>query len=206
MWCRVSSSCLCCISASEAWGRCPSDYHLLQSHASSSKFCLWQRREKRLSWRNEGGAEIMMDSWRTGWDRQRKEGAAFSRNDAVCFLSPSAPLSASLSAAISEEMTKLESHTVRRGERKRANLQLQPARLYDSLPPLPFPFSPPPQIWALAPGWVSALSLNLLPAYHPLKKSGGEIAAVSCICLLKWLRLAGALMSLLLNDAKLQIT
>ena len=44
------SSCLHCISDSEARGRCPSDYNLLQSCMSLSKFCLWWRRETRLSW------------------------------------------------------------------------------------------------------------------------------------------------------------
>lgn len=48
---------------------------------------------------------------------------------------------------------------------------------------------------------VSLLSFQELPAYHPLKSSDSE----SCICSLKWLRLADVLMLLLPNDAKLQI-
>lgn len=56
MRCARHSSCLRRISDSEAWGRCPSDYNLLLSCVSLSKFRLWWRRERRLSWgkRREG--------------------------------------------------------------------------------------------------------------------------------------------------------
>lgn len=70
------SSCLRYISGSEAWGRCPSDYNLLQSCALLSKFCLWWRREKALIVRKEEGGKTMMDFWHTGWDSLREGGAA----------------------------------------------------------------------------------------------------------------------------------
>lgn len=94
-------SCQRSISGAETWGRCPSDYNLLQSCASLSNFFLWWRSEKRLSQGEKGkGVEggCVMDFWNTGWGRLRRRRSGWihiSRmNSGVCFLLWSEELSA----------------------------------------------------------------------------------------------------------------
>lgn len=156
--CNRHSSCLCCIFDSEAWGRCPSDYNLLQSCLSSSMFCLWWRREKRFREERRRAGGTMMDFWHTGWDRLREGGAAgFTFQRTVGFVSSCDPWSYQifLSAAISHQITEMECQheaLYSRNRDKTGMLNLFNYTIHCRTLPLPF-FSPPSQIWEQILAW-----------------------------------------------------
>lgn len=162
-------SCLRCICVSEAWGRCPSDYNLLQSCVSSSKFCLWWRREKRLSW----GQERERLWWILGIRDEthyRRAGFTFQGTVGFVFSCDLWSYQLFLSAAISEEMTEMESwHRALYSE----NTELKPAQLCNSFPyaSLSLPF---PHLKFGSRFRVSVLSLSMLPAYHSLKSNSSK--------------------------------
>lgn len=107
---------------------------------------------KALIVRKEEGGETMMNLWHTRWDRLRKGGAAgftFQGTVGFVFSCDLRSYQLFLSAAISEEITELESqHEAlygRNGEQA-GSLNLLSYTIRCRTQPLPS-FSPPPQIW-----------------------------------------------------------
>lgn len=171
------SSCLCSIRGWEvAWGRCPSDYNLLQFCVSSLSSAF---DGGALIVKEKKGGETVMDLWHTGWDRLRKGGAAgftFQGTVGFVFSFDLRSYQLFLSAAISEEITEMESQHEALYGRNRArsgSLNLLNYAIHCSTQPLPSLFSTSTNLEASS-GWVSVLSVNLLPAYHPLKSNGSE--------------------------------
>lgn len=135
---------------------------------------------KALIARKEEGGETMMDFQHVGWDRLWEGGAAgFTFQGWTVGFVFSCDLwsyQLFLSAAISEGITEMESQhegLYCRNREQPGSLNLLNYAVHCHMLPLPS-FSPPPQILGAGSGWISVLSLNLLPAYHPLKSNSSK--------------------------------
>lgn len=108
---------------------------------------------KALIMKKEEGGDTMMDLWRTGRDRLRDGWSCWvhiSRNCGVCFFLVSCgAISYFFSAAVSEEITEMESQREALYGSNRdqtTGLNLLNYAIHHLTQPLPL-LSPPPQIW-----------------------------------------------------------
>lgn len=135
---------------------------------------------KALIMKKEEGGDTMMDLWRTGRDRLKERvellGSHFKELRGLFFLASCGAISYFFSAAVSEEITEMESQReALYGSNRDQNHWFKPAQLCNSPPHTapPFAFTTSTNL-GTGSGWVSFLSLNLLPAYHPLKSNSSE--------------------------------